>query len=138
MKYKKVKLYTDGGAEGNPGPAGIGVVIYNEENNIILKESEFIGIQTNNQAEYCALIWGLILAKDLGVEEVECYSDSELMIKQVQGEYKIKNINIRPLAVIVKKILPKFFKKASFFNIPRGQNKEADKLVQKAISESGL
>jgi len=132
MNYKKLTIYTDGGARGNPGPAGIGVVIYDENKEIIKKCSEYIGEQTNNQAEYQALILGLSEIKTLGVEIAECYLDSELVVKQMQGEYRVKNKNIRPLYVVAANLI-KGFEQVTFIHVPREQNKEADKLVNVAI-----
>ncbi|MEW6407847.1 MAG: ribonuclease HI family protein [Patescibacteria group bacterium] len=128
-----LKIFIDGGAVGNPGPAGAGMVIYDEKGKIIKKISEFLGKETNNQAEYHGLIFALIWAKELQAKQVEIYSDSELLVKQIKGEYKIKNKNIKPLFVVAKFLL-QFFEKVLFFNIHREKNKEADKLVKMAIS----
>lgn len=129
----RLKIFIDGGAVGNPGPAGAGVVIYDENGKLIKKVSKFLDKETNNQAEYHALILALIWARELQAKWVEIYSDSELLVKQIKGEYKIKNKNIKPLFVVAKFLL-QFFEKVLFFNIPRKKNKEADKLVKMAIS----
>lgn len=131
----KLKLYTDGGARGNPGPAGIGVVLKDKGNKIVAEISEYIGKATNNQAEYEALIAGLKKAKEIGVEEVECYLDSELVVKQMNREYKVKDKNLATLFVKVWN-LALGFKKITFQHVPREKNREADKLVNEAIDLS--
>lgn len=132
----KLKIFIDGGAIGNPGPAAAGVVIYNEENKILKKISEFLGKETNNQAEYHALIFGLISAKDFSAKILEIYSDSELLIKQLRGEYSVKDSNLKPLFLVVNFLLKKF-PNVKFYNIPREKNKIADKLVKIALSKFG-
>ncbi|MFC1613542.1 ribonuclease HI family protein [Patescibacteria group bacterium] len=129
---KKLKLYSDGGARGNPGPAGIGAVLKNLKGEVVAEISEYIGETTNNQAEYKALIRGLEKAKELGVKEVECYLDSELVVKQMKREYRVKDKGLTPLFVQVWN-LTLGFKKISFTHIPREMNREADKLVNEAI-----
>ncbi|MFH1254967.1 MAG: ribonuclease HI family protein [bacterium] len=136
MKYEKLKIYTDGGARGNPGPAGIGAVILDENENVIGEVSEYIGEATNNQAEYKALIAGLLKAKGMGAEEIEVFSDSELMVKQLNREYRVKD---EDLAVLFAKAhnASLGFKKIVFKHIRRGKNKLADKLVNQAIDKAG-
>ncbi len=131
--YKKIKLYTDGGARGNPGPAGIGAVLKDEKDNIVVETFEYIGEATNNFAEYTALIRGLEKAKELGVEEVECFLDSELVVKQMRREYRVKDKNLSVLFVKVWN-LSLGFKKISYTHIRREMNSEADRLVNEAIS----
>lgn len=131
----KLKIYTDGGARGNPGPAGCGAVIYNAQNKKIKEESSFITKATNNQAEYEALILGLKKAKELKASEVDCYSDSKLIVEQLNHNYKIKNPILGFLFIKVWN-LSQFFKKVQFFYIPREQNKEADKLVNQIIDQN--
>ncbi len=132
MSTKKLIIYTDGGARGNPGPAGIGAVIYDENNRLLKEISEYIGEATNNQAEYRAVIAALEKAHKLGAEEVVFYLDSELVVKQLRGEYRVKNKDLASLFVRVHN-LKLNFRKIQFFHIPREKNKEADKLVNKAI-----
>ncbi|MFA5029333.1 MAG: ribonuclease HI family protein [Patescibacteria group bacterium] len=127
---KKAILYTDGGARGNPGPAGIGGVLKLGER--IEKFKKYIGEATNNQAEYWALILGLEKAKDLGVEELDCFLDSELVVKQLNKEYRVKDKDLAPLFVKVWNLSVNF-KKITFKHIFREQNKLADKLVNEAI-----
>jgi ribonuclease HI len=131
MKYDKLQIYTDGGARGNPGPAGIGVVIWSG-NNLVGRHKNYIGEATNNQAEYKAVILALEEAKKLGVKELEFFLDSELVVKQINREYKVKDKDLAPLFVQVWN-LSMGFKKVIFKHIPREKNKEADKLVNEAI-----
>jgi len=128
----KAVLYTDGGARGNPGPAGIGAVLTIGDEKKLYKE--YIGEATNNQAEYKALILGLEKARELGVEEIDCFLDSELVVKQVNREYKVKNEGIAPLFIKVYNLTQQF-KKATFKHVFRSDNKEADALVNEAIDE---
>lgn len=134
MKYQKLQIYTDGGARGNPGPAGIGVVIW-FGNELAGRHKSYIGEATNNQAEYKAVILALLEAKKLGAEEAECFLDSELVVKQLNREYKVKDKDLAPLFVQVWN-LSLGFKKVTFQHVPREKNKEADKLVNEAIDEA--
>ncbi|MDD4271894.1 MAG: ribonuclease HI family protein [Patescibacteria group bacterium] len=136
MKYEKLKLFTDGGARGNPGPAGIGAVILNEHNKVIAEISEYIGEATNNQAEYKALIAGLAKARDLGGLELEVFLDSELVVKQLNREYRVKDKHLAPLFVQVYNI-SLGFKKIIFKHIYREKNELADKLVNQALDKAG-
>ena len=131
---KKLTICTDGGARGNPGPAGIGIVI--KENGKTIKEyGKYIGETTNNQAEYKALISALETAKDLGAEAVQVFMDSELIVKQINGEYKVKNPDLAPLFLKFYN-LRVGFKKFSVTHIRREKNKEADRMVNKAIDKN--
>ncbi len=94
-----VKLYTDGGARGNPGPAAAAFVLEDEDGVVLDSRGDAIGVQTNNVAEYTALVNGLRRAAELGLTEIEVVSDSELMVKQMRGEYKIKNAALRELSI---------------------------------------
>jgi ribonuclease HI len=132
MLHNKIKLYTDGGARGNPGPAGAGGVIKNEKGEIIKEFSRFLGVATNNQAEYQALISGLEKAAELSAKEINCYLDSELVVKQLNREYRVKDKDLAPLFVKVWNLSLKF-KKIKFHHIFREDNKEADGLVNQAI-----
>lgn len=125
---KKIKIFTDGGARGNPGPAAIGLVIKDEKDKIIKQYSEYIGKTTNNQAEYKALIKGLELANQFKPIEVLCFLDSELVVKQMNHEFKVKDKNLQPLFIKVWNA-GLGFKKITYQYIPRSLNKEADKLL---------
>lgn len=124
-------LNTDGGARGNPGPGAIGVVL-KKDGEIIDQEGKYLGTSTNNEAEYKALILGLEKARSQNITELACFLDSELVVKQLNGEYKIKNDRLK---VFFDKLtdLKMNFKKITFNYIPRTQNKEADKLVNTTL-----
>lgn len=132
MLKNKAELYTDGGARGNPGPAGIGVVLKRKTQNVKRKIKKYIGTATNNQAEYQALIAGLELARREKVDELKVFMDSELIVKQMQGEYRVKNPDLKPLFAQAMALTNKF-SAVSFHHIPREKNKAADKLVNEAI-----
>ncbi len=133
---KKIIIYTDGGARGNPGPAGIGAVITDgeNENNILGQYKKYIGKTTNNQAEYQAVVLGLQKAKELKAEEVEVRLDSELVCSQLNMKFKIKNKDFQDSFIKIWN-LKQDFKKVVFKHIPREQNTLADKLVNQAINE---
>lgn len=126
-----INLYTDGGSRGNPGPAGIGAVILDEHKKVLKEVSEFIGNGTNNQAEYTALIRGLEEALKLNPTKINCFLDSELVVKQLNKEYKVKNPEIKELYGKVLDLV--IFREISFSHVRREQNKEADKLVNEAL-----
>ena len=132
---KKLIIYSDGGSRGNPGPAGIGVVIKNEKGKILDEISRFIGKTTNNQAEYQALLAGLNKAVELKASEVQCFLDSELVVKQLNKEYKVKDKDLAAQFIKVWNLLPNF-KKITFKHVFREKNFEADKLVNKALDEN--
>ena len=135
MLYKKLIIYTDGGARNNPGPAGIGAVIMDENREVVAEISEYIGEATNNQAEYKAVIAAINKAKDLKAEELEFYLDSELVVKQLNREYRVKDKDLAPLFLdIYNKSLG--FKKITFKHIRRELNEEADRLVNLAIDKA--
>lgn len=129
----KLILNTDGGARGNPGPAGIGVVVA-DNSGIVSQHKEYIGEATNNVAEYRALILALLEAKTLAATELEIRMDSELIVRQMQGRYKIKDLRLKSLAQEALRLI-KHFKNVEFVHVPREQNKLADKLVSQAIEE---
>jgi ribonuclease HI len=133
---KIIMTFSDGGARGNPGPAAIAFLIISEEGRVLVTNSKYIGAHTNNQAEYKALIAALQSAMGLHAEEVICHLDSELVVKQIVGEYSVKNKELRKLWSRVKEITTKF-KRASFISVPREniQIQKADALVNKALDE---
>ena len=129
---KHAVIYTDGGARGNPGPSGIGVVINMGGEKKYFKE--FIGRATNNQAEYRAVILALEKAKVLGVETIDFFMDSELICNQLKRIYKVKDQELGVLFVKVWNLM-QGFKKVTFRHVMRGDNKEADRLVNEAIDK---
>lgn len=131
---KKGFLFSDGGARGNPGSAGAGVIIADIENQPLAKISEYLGALTNNQAEYQALILGLRKALELEITDLTCYLDSELVVKQLQGNYKVKQPEILNLHRLAFEFIPKF-RRINFISIPREKNFRADKLVNQAINK---
>lgn len=133
---KKVLIInTDGGSRSNPGPAGIGLVIKNEAGELIYEHGSYIGIATNNVAEYSALVKALEEAKNLGGTDVKIQMDSELIVKQMLGVYKIKEPTLQTLATKVLSLL-KHFNSYSFVHVRREFNKEADAMVNKALDEA--
>jgi len=136
LKNKTVVLYTDGCCRGNPGPAGIGVVIKDPHKKILKELSEYIGEATNNIAEYSAIIRGLEAACDLGADEITVFMDSELVVKQLSGEYRVKDERMKELFLQTLGAL-KDFKSFEIKHIDRSKNKEADLLANKALNLSG-
>ena len=126
--------YTDGGARGNPGPAGIGAVVVDKKSGKRYHFKRYIGETTNNQAEYRALLLALEKVKEMGGTEVECFMDSELVCKQLKREYRVKNPALAPLFLKIWNLSAEF-KKISYTHIRREQNKEADTLVNEALDE---
>ncbi|MCX7794023.1 MAG: ribonuclease HI family protein [Thermodesulfovibrionales bacterium] len=132
---KTVKIFSDGASRGNPGPAGIGVVIAEDKKEIEI--SRPIGRATNNIAEYMALIAGLEAAHRLKAEAVEIYSDSELLVKQIKGLYKVRDKKLLALWQRVNRLLG-LFKAYTITHIPREENRKADSLARQALKEKQL
>jgi ribonuclease HI len=132
--HKSLYMYIDGAARGNPGPAGIGVVLRNSEHVLVENIDKFIGNATNNVAEYTALITGMEHAHRLGSKEITINTDSELLAKQLGKEYRVKNPVLKELYSKVLKLLENF-EHVVINNIPREKNKDADKLANKAIDD---
>ncbi|MFA6547914.1 MAG: ribonuclease HI family protein [Candidatus Magasanikbacteria bacterium] len=128
----KLTTFTDGGARGNPGPAATGVVIKDENNLTLDAYGEYLGEQTNNFAEYSALISALKRAKELGATEVECVLDSELVTKQMQGFYKVREPGLQKLFIQAYNAAAQF-KKVKYRHTMRENNKEADAQVNKIL-----
>ena len=126
-------LRTDGGSRGNPGPAGAGFVI-EHDGEIICRGGRFLGSQTNNVAEYEALIWGLENVAALGFSEVTVFADSELLVKQVNGAYRVKNQGLKPLFARVVALL-KGFSRSRVEHVRREQNAQADAMANEAMDE---
>ncbi|HLJ85159.1 MAG TPA: ribonuclease HI family protein [Candidatus Eremiobacteraceae bacterium] len=125
-------IYTDGGARGNPGPAAGGGVIVASDGTVIAEVSEFLGVATNNVAEYQALIATLQRALEAGCTDVEVCLDSELVVRQLNGEYRVKDAKMRPLHASATSLLRKFAS-SRVRHIPREENKRADKLVNAVL-----
>lgn len=125
---KKLIIFTDGGARGNPGPAASGVVIFDEHKKILGEYSEYLGETTNNQAEYRAIILALNKASDLKGTKIQIYSDSELIVNQLNRKYKVKDAGLSTLFVQVWNLAQKF-DSIEYHHIPREKNKLADAQV---------
>ena len=137
--YQRLLIFSDGGARGNPGPAAIAFLALNDKGESVKADSRFIGIRTNNQAEYEALILALQFASSVKAEEVVCHLDSELVAKQLNKEYAVKNFELHKLWLKVQE-LRGCFKKISFVNVPRSnpQIQRADVLVNKTLDEESI
>lgn len=133
----KATLFTDAGARGNPGPAGIGVILKDSSGDVIGEIAQAIGVTTNNVAEYKALIAGLELALEKGVTDIEVYMDSKLVVFQVKGEWKIKNNTLRPLAVRARHLIDRF-DNWSLSHVGRAENADADKLANQGMDAAEL
>ena len=127
-------LYTDGASRGNPGQAGAGAVILDDNGMELVARSYYLGTCSNNVAEYRALIFGLQTALELGCRRLDIFLDSQLIVRQVQGQYKVKNAGLKPLFAEVKQLLAKL---AAFTinHVPRNENKRADELANRGIDE---
>jgi ribonuclease HI len=132
----RARLFTDGGSRGNPGPAAYGFVLEAEDGTVLDARGEAIGVATNNVAEYSALIAGLERARLLGVTEVEVVSDSELLVKQMRGEYKVKNDALRQLSLEAAR-LGREIGKVTYTAVRREHNELADRLVNEALDAAG-
>jgi ribonuclease HI len=132
---ERVVVNVDGGARGNPGPAAIAAVVATPDGEILEEVGETIGRATNNVAEYRALLLGIERARALGATEVELLGDSELIVKQVRGEYKVKDATLRELHAEVRSALAGF-ERWSIRHVRREHNAEADRLVNKALDEA--
>ncbi len=132
MKYR---MFTDGGSRGNPGPGAIGVVIKNESGETVFELAKYLGICTNNEAEYAALIAGLNSAKNKQITDLECFLDSELVVNQLKGLYKVKNERLAKLHTLIGQ-LKSNFSNLTFTHVERKLNKEADALVNSALDKN--
>jgi probable phosphoglycerate mutase len=128
----KARLSTDGGARGNPGPAAFGYVLEAEDGHVLAAHGEGIGTATNNVAEYRGLVAGMHKAAEVGVSELEVVSDSELLVKQMRGEYRVKNDALRALWEEASD-LERRFEKVSYTAVRRAHNELADRLVNEAL-----
>lgn len=130
--FKEVKLFADGGSRGNPGPSASGFVLLDMHDNVIYEAGMYLGITTNNQAEYQALKFALEQARRMGVREVRAYMDSLLVINQMKGIFKVKNRDLWPIHEAIKTMLSDFAK-VTFTHVPRELNKLADAEVNKCL-----
>jgi ribonuclease HI/pterin-4a-carbinolamine dehydratase len=134
-KPDTVRLFTDGGSRGNPGPSAIGYVICNSDETVVKKFCKYIGESTNNKAEYQALLAGLQDCLSTGAKSVQVFMDSELIVNQMTGKYKVKNQDLKPLFESAKQFKNKF-DEIIYTHIPREQNGIADGLVNEALDET--
>ncbi len=130
----RLRVYSDGAARGNPGPAGAGAVLTDAEGNVVARVGKFLGHQTNNHAEYMGLLLGLKHAKALGAREVEVFADSELLIRQLGGRYQVKSPTLKPLFDEARRLL-EGFAKVKLVHVPRAKNAQADEMSNRAIDE---
>jgi ribonuclease HI len=134
-KLTEVKLYADGGSRGNPGPSASGFALFNMDGELVVKKGIYLGITTNNQAEYQALKFGLEEARKMGVHDVHVYMDSLLVVNQMLGIFKVKNRDLWPIHAAIKDIVPSF-RRISFTHVPRELNKVADGAVNEALDDA--
>lgn len=132
---RKLRIYVDGCSRGNPGPAGIGYLIFDEDGRLLSKKWKHVGVRTNNEAEYLAAIEALREALSLGASELELLSDSELLVKQVRGEYAVRSSRLAPLHEELMRLVGSFEKFAAM-HIERNENRETDRLAKLAASSS--
>lgn len=129
----RLNLFTDGGARGNPGPGAIGIVLKNSKNTVIKETAKFIGESTNNEAEYEALIEGLEQALEKKATRLVCHLDSQLIVKQLNGEFKVKDPRMKKYWNLVKNY-EKLFESVEYKQVPREKNFEADTLVNNVLN----
>ena len=132
----KAKLSTDGGARGNPGPAAYGYVLEADDGTVLDARGETIGVATNNVAEYSGLVAGLRKAVEVGVEDLEVVSDSELIVRQMTGEYKVKNEALQALNEEASELADRL-PKVRYTSVRRAHNELADRLVNEALDAAG-
>lgn len=132
--HRKLRVTSDGAARGNPGPAGAGAVVFDEEGQVLERLGKFLGRQTNNVAEYHGVLLGLRRAQELGAEELEVVADSELVIRQLSGAYKVRAPALQELHSEALSLL-KAFRKVKLMHVPRAENAEADEMSNRAIDE---
>ena len=133
-QVRRVRVFSDGAARGNPGLAGAGAVVLDEKGNVLARLGRFLGRQTNNVAEYEGLLLGLRRARAMGAREVEVRADSQLLIRQLEGSYAVKNEALRRLHAEALALL-RFFDKVELIHVPREENALADEMSNRAIDE---
>lgn len=127
-------IFSDGGSRGNPGPAAYGFVIYNTDGTVVCEGSEYIGVTTNNQAEYQGIVAALNAAQSLeGVENLVCKLDSQLVVRQINGVYRMKSEELKPWLHKVHELVAAVKVPVKFIDVPRAQNAYADRLVNQAL-----
>ena len=131
----KARLWTDGGARGNPGPAAFAYVLETEDGTVLDARGEAIGVATNNVAEYSALVAGLSRALEAGIRELEVRSDSELMVKQMRGVYRVKNPGLQPLYEEARQLVERIGR-VTFEHVRREFNADADRLANEAMDQA--
>lgn len=131
---ERLYLFTDGASRGNPGPAAAGVMIKDQEGKVLLKKGQFLGQMTNNEAEYRALLLGLELAKDLKPETLVCSLDSELVVSQINGLYRVKKPHLRRLLLKIRQV-ERDHPKVIYKLIPREKNTVTDTLANNALNQ---
>lgn len=129
-----MRVFSDGAARGNPGPAGAGAVLTDAQGNVLARLGRYLGRQTNNVAEYQGLLIGLRRAQEMGAQEIEVRADSQLMIRQLKGEYAVRNAALKPLHAEALRLL-RSFGKYELLHIPRAENSLADEMSNRAIDE---
>lgn len=134
LSKARLRVFSDGAARGNPGPAGAGAVIESADGRVLARLGRYLGRATNNQAEYQGLILGLEHALEMGAREVEVFADSELLVRQLRGEYRVRNEGLLPLWREAKGLLDRF-EGFRLTHIPREKNVEADEMSNRAIDE---
>lgn len=133
--HRAIKLYTDGGSRGNPGPSASGYVIFDMNDMVVHEGGVYLGVTTNNQAEYQAVRYGLEHASKIGVQEVMVFMDSLLVVNQMKGIYKIKNRDLWPIHDAIKELITRF-KSVTFTHVPRELNKKADAVVNQILDQA--
>lgn len=132
--HRLLRVYSDGAARGNPGPAGAGAVIVDPAGQVLARRGRFLGTTTNNVAEYKGLLLGLEAARELGAREIQVRADSQLLIRQLKGEYAVKHPGLKPLHAEALRLLGSF-EKVDLEHVPREENKLADEMSNRAIDE---
>ncbi len=132
--HRRLRVYSDGAARGNPGHSGAGAVLVEPSGQVVDRLGKYLGVQTNNYAEYMGLLLGLKRAREMGVSEIEVFADSELMIRQLGGRYQVKSPSLRPLYEEALKLL-NHFSRVKLVHVPREMNTAADEMSNRAIDE---
>ncbi len=138
METKTLLVYTDGGARGNPGPAGIGIYITDESGTPVDRRYRYLGHRTNNESEYLGAYYGIERTIELGATHIILHMDSELVVKQLRGEYRVKQPHLQVFCKQIKDMVAEWGGTLEIIHIRREKNKEADRLSNKAMDEGGI